>query len=155
MGYYNYATICENGHVVSSMQRNYQPHCEKCGAKTTSFCMNCNKPIHGRYEFEDAFEIGFEYEKPYYCWNCGKPYPWTEKILNNAVEILSLDDGLSEADKELIITAIPDLIAVTPDTAVAATKFRKIMEKAAEPVVNGLKQLLTGIVVEVAKGILF
>ena len=38
------------------------------------------------------------YSKPYYCHKCGNPYPWTQQIIDNAVEILSID---GEVDDEI------------------------------------------------------
>ena len=155
MGYYHNATICLNGHVLSSYDANGQPYCEKCGAGTISNCTYCNKPIHGDYEVPGVVAIGFKYYKPYYCWNCGKPYPWTEKILENAVEILSLDETIGETERELIKNAIPNLIVETPDTPVAVAKYKKGISQAAEFVKASMRQLLIDVVSETIKKTLF
>lgn len=99
--------------------------------------------------------IGFKYYKPYYCWNCGKPYPWTEKILENAIEILSLDETIGETERELIKNAIPNLIVETPDTPVAVAKYKKGISQAAEFVKTSMRQLLIDVVSETIKKTLF
>lgn len=47
---YRNATICINGHVIHKFESNHQPYCSLCGAKTISYCPNCNAPIHGVWE---------------------------------------------------------------------------------------------------------
>ena len=119
MGHYNNATICLNGHVVSKYQANYQKFCSKCGKETYSKCPECNSPIHGKYEVDGIVDLSGSYNRPDYCYNCGAPYPWTKIILDNAVMLVSLEDELDESMKELIKTAIPDLITETPATPIA------------------------------------
>ncbi len=111
MKYYD-ATICENGHVISSYRSNESKFCPQCGTKTFSVCQKCNSTIQGSC-YNDEFVIYEEYQKPYYCSNCGHPFPWTQKILDNAVELLSFDNEIDEFSKELIKTAISGLIVVT------------------------------------------
>lgn len=125
MGHYNNATICLNGHVVSKYQANYQKFCSKCGKETYSKCPECNSPIHGKYEVDGIVDLSGSYNRPDYCYNCGAPYPWTKIILDNAVMLVSLEDELDESMKELIKTAIPDLITETPATPIAIAKYKK------------------------------
>lgn len=127
MGHYNNATICLNGHVVSKYQANYQKFCSKCGKETYSKCPECNSPIHGKYEVDGIVDLSGSYNRPDYCYNCGAPYPWTKIILDNAVMLVSLEDELDESMKELIKTAIPDLITETPATPIAIAKYKKGM----------------------------
>lgn len=155
MGYYNEATICVNGHEINLYRANAQPYCEKCGAKTISFCKHCNQPIHGEYECKDFADLAVGYHKPYYCWNCGKPYPWTERIIENAIEILALDETLSESDREMIKNAIPNLIVETPDTPISVAKYSKGLNNAADFVKSSLRQLLVDVVSETIKKSLF
>lgn len=112
---YNNVTICLNGHIVSKNKAHSQNHCSKCGNKTYSSCTECNAPIRGPIKIEDVCILGeIPYTIPNYCYECGAPYPWTQKILDNAVELVSLDDDLDETSKELIISAIPELLVDTP-----------------------------------------
>ena len=100
MGYEN-ATICINGHVMSSSYSNVQPFCSKCGKPTISECTHCGSPLHGMYEIPGVVCLGAKYHKDLYCYNCGNPYPWTESIINSAVEILSLDEELSKENIDI------------------------------------------------------
>ncbi|OFO55635.1 DUF2321 domain-containing protein [Nosocomiicoccus sp. HMSC059G07] len=146
MGYYKYATICLNGHVASSINAGYRKFCKDCGEKTISVCEHCNKDIQGDYYVPGVVSIGFEYKTPSFCHECGNPYPWTERVLENALEILSLDESLSEDHKNIIQSTFPDLLIDTPDTPVAVAKYKKYMPKAAEYVQLGVKSILINLV---------
>ena len=153
---YNGATICANGHVVSKYNANHQRYCSTCGELTFSQCPKCNSVIRGLWDNPGVFVVGNRlYKKPYYCYNCSAPYPWTQKILNNAVELLSLDNDLDEDSKEIIKNAIPDLIVDTISTPIAVANYKKVMNKAGQLVRGSLRQLLIDAVSESTKKLLF
>lgn len=153
---YNNATICLNGHIISKYEALSQKHCTKCGAETYSYCSKCNSPIHGLYDTPGVCIVGKRpLALPYYCYECGAPYPWTEKILQNAVELLSLDNDLDKASKMLIKNAIPELIVDTPTTPVAIAKYQKGISSAGQILKDSLRQLLVDVISETAKKILF
>lgn len=149
MGYYENATICLNGHTISETTANYTDFCSKCGKSTISVCTNCNEPIRGMY-CEPASLI-FDYEKPSYCFKCGNPFPWTETLIQNAIELISLDENLSDEDKEIIKNALPDLIVDTPTSPVATAKYKKFIPKAAQYIQDGMRNLLVDVVSETIK----
>lgn len=153
MGYYKNATICLNGHVVSSYSSNYSQFCARCGKETISKCSNCNTSIRGSYKAPRTTK--FRYSPPSYCRSCGNAFPWTETLLNNAVELISLDDDLSDEVKEIIKHALPDLIVETPSTPLATTKYKKFIPEAAKYVQDGLRSLLVDVVSETVKKSIF
>lgn len=150
-GYYENATICINGHVVSSSKANYTSFCNSCGKSTISNCSNCSTSIRGNYEVPGVAVIGFPYYKPSYCYSCGHPFPWTETLINNAVELIALDENLSDEDKAIIKSALPDLIVETPTTPLATAKYKKFVPKAAKYIQDGLKNLLVDVASETVK----
>lgn len=152
--HYKSATICLNGHIASDSQANYRNFCKTCGEPTISFCQKCNEHIQGYY-YVPGFIGSIDYTVPNYCHHCGKPYPWTEKLLNNAVELVSLDEKLSREQKEIIKNAIPDLIIESPTTPVAQAKYKKYILNSASYVQDGLKNLLIDVVSETVKKSLF
>ena len=71
--------------------------------ETFSRCLNCRASLRGLWETPGVINgRPRNYTKPFYCYECGAPYPWTQNILDNAVELLSLDDDLDEISKDLI-----------------------------------------------------
>lgn len=151
MGYYLDSTICLNGHVASSNNANYRKFCKDCGTETISSCQNCGTSIQGNYEVPGVIGFGTRYEAPSFCHECGKPYPWTEQVITNAIELLSLDEDLLDEHKEIIKSTFPDLVVETPVTPVAVAKYKKYMPKAAEYVQNGVKSIFIDVVSEAVK----
>lgn len=156
MGEYKTAQICFNGHeITSNIENTSQPYCSLCGAETISECTNCHAPIHGKYTIDGVISIGKNYKPPSYCHACGKPYPWTQKILNNAVEIIALDTELDYSTKELIKSSIPDLLVDTPETPLAIAKYQSGVSKAGQIIKDSMRQLLIDVISETTKKVLF
>lgn len=154
MGYEN-ATICINGHVMSSSYSNVQPFCSKCGKPTISECTHCGSPLHGMRETPGVVYLGAKYHKDLYCYNCGNPYPWTESIINSAVEILSLDEELSKENIDILKNAIPDLLVDTPQTPVATARYKRFLDKTQNFIKNSLYQLFVDVLSDTVKKSLF
>lgn len=155
MSNYRIAQICENGDLITDSADVFpdecRKHCVKCGARTISVCPSCNASILGVRDDYPDYE---NYHIPYYCHECGTPYPWTSKILDGAVEILALDTDLDPKIKEIVKEAIPGLIIDSPLASVAAAKYATHIPKASELVRNSLHNLLIDLISESAKKIL-
>jgi hypothetical protein len=156
--YYDTAQICINGHVINSMAesspQSNQRFCAECGAQTINACQSCNTPIRGYYDVPGVIGF-FEFEKPGYCHNCGKPFPWTESSLEAAAELADELDGLSAKEKKQLKDSFPDLVRETPKTAVAETRFKKLMKKAGSEAYDGMKAILIDVVSEAVKKAIF
>jgi len=86
MGYYETMQVCKKwGHKITDMfdrgPQHRQEFCQKCGSRTTHTCEHCNTKIKGSYESDGIFFGGKGPEVPLNCHNCGKPYPWRNKLL--------------------------------------------------------------------------
>lgn len=149
---YSIAQVCLNGHTINaalnSTQESDQRFCDKCGARTTTACQDCGAGIRGRY-VRSRF-VG-PYVPPNYCHGCGKPYPWTDATLGAARELADELDHLTPQEREILKGSLDDLVADTPRTALAATRFKKLVAKAGPVVAEGLRELLIGVVTESAK----
>lgn len=104
-GVYDIAQICLNGHEITSTF-NESPelrtkHCNKCGEGTIVKCLNCETGIRGYYSVPGIVSFS-PYDVPSFCHNCGEAFPWTQKLLDNAVELVGLDDELRNEEKEII-----------------------------------------------------
>lgn len=148
------ALICENGHVISSYGATSQKYCTVCGKETVSLCPNCKASIRGQVDSTVVVMMNLPYTRPNFCHECGHPYPWTEIILDNAVELVALDDELDADSKELIKSAIPYLLVDSPAAPVAAAKYKKGLEKSSEFLKNALHSLLCDVFSEAVKKLL-
>ena len=151
----NYYTgfICNNGHVRSSYGECSETFCPECGSEVIHQCPSCNTLIRGINN--DEYSYLYKYKRPNYCFECSKPLPWTEKILENSVELLSLDTQLDSGTKALIKNALPDLLVETPTTNVAIAKYQTYMCGASKIVKDGMRNLLVDVLSETVKKSLF
>lgn len=156
--YYDTAQICLNGHVINTMAREYpqsnQKHCSKCGAQSMTGCPSCGSTIRGYYHVPGVFG-GSRYIRPGYCHDCGRPYPWTIASLEAARELADELDGLSSEERKQLKDSFPDLVKSTPKTALAETRFKKLMKKAGIEAYGGMKSILIDVVSEAVKKSLF
>ena len=150
-----YQLICKKGHQISfwyKLNSETERYCERCGESTISCCQSCGFPIHGYCYPDGVITSGPKtFPIPSYCRNCSNPYPWTELILNNAIELVSLDDELPEDTKNIIKDALPDLIVETHSTPLATAKYKKFIPEATKYVQDGLRNLLVDVASETVK----
>ena len=129
MGHYRTAQICQNGHCITDSIDAYpergQPFCQKCGAKTITTCPSCNSRIRGDYYVEGFISLGSSFSVPAYCYNCGKPYPWTQAAIEAATELILEEENFSPEQQEKLVAVLPDIVAETPKTNLATTRFKK------------------------------
>jgi len=153
------AQICLNGHPINStagsnpnLNRDF---CERCGQKTILECPTCRTRIRG-YRGTEAPGIAytFEYEPPAYCHKCGSAFPWTEKSLNSAKALAAELEGLTEEERRTLAESIEDLVHDSPGTALAATRFKKLLAKVKGPGGAALWEIVKTVASEAAKRIL-
>jgi len=148
---YDTAQVCPNGHVASAHFKKYQadrePFCARCGQATITDCPGCSKSIRGA--LWDGAGIGYSPSR--FCIHCGKPFPWTERALAAADALVAEAEGLDAADRDAMKAAIPDLLAETPATSLAATRFKRLLGKVGPATAEGLKRLFAELIVEAAK----
>ena len=147
------AQICESGHVISASGTTDDEFCSWCGASLICECPQCGSPIKGR--LIDPFVHGRPYRRPAYCPYCGTPYPWTVKAQEALQELLELETLAEPEAKDLLDKSIPDLISETPKTKVAATRWRRFLDKLAPAAKETFRQVLIEIMAESAKRTMF
>jgi len=157
--WYDVAQICANGHVanfasVDRPQHN-QKFCEKCGAETRTDCSGCGAPIRGEYHSTVTVIGGSEPEAPAFCVGCGAPFPWTGQVEcgarvggRTALAVSGRAAGTGQKSSG-------SRLADNPLTPVAATRFKRLMNKAGTDAGAAFKQILISTVTEAAKGILW
>jgi hypothetical protein len=142
--------ICQNGHVVNGSMIDFPQfntkYCEQCGAETISKCPKCSTEIRGSYR------EGFgSYDRPLYCHNCGQAYPWTESAIAAAKEYADTLEGLSSDEKEIIKKDINELVRDSPKQVVAASRFKKTMQKIGRASADGFRNILVDVLSEAIK----
>lgn len=151
MNNYNGASICINGHVLSKYEANLQKYCSTCGKEVISSCPHCRASIHGLLVLDFAYIGNRPYNRPDYCHNCGKPYPWTEAALQNAILLIQEEEELSEQLKASVIQSLPDIVTETPGTNLAVVRLKKCIASAGKFTAEAIRQFAIDFGCELAK----
>ena len=160
MPHYALALICTNGHVITSLldvnRQHSQKFCTQCGAPTIAVCAACGKPIRGSY-YDPNWQLDYDgtYNKPAFCHNCGRPYPWTDSKLRAARALSDELDNLTPDERDLLKKSLDDIVRDTPQTTLSALRFKKIAAKAGLTAANALRDILVDIVSEAAKKVIW
>ena len=129
------------------------PHCSKCGAETIRECPSCKSSIRGDYHIEGVF--GGSNDPTAYCHSCGNAYPWTQTALDSAKELVEELDQLDRDEKDKLSGSIGELVRDSPQSKVAAVRFKKLMKKAGGPSTDAMRGILVNFVSEAIKKLIF
>jgi len=158
--WYDTAQICTNGHLINSQSVNSPEHnkkfCDKCGARTITNCQNCNASIRGDYFVAGMGEPSYNtyFRLPSFCPDCGKPYPWTEAKLKAAQDFTDMLEELTQEERDLLKKSLNDIVLDTPQTPVAANRFKMLAAKVGKVAAEQLRELVVDIASETAKKII-
>ncbi|MBN2507599.1 MAG: DUF2321 domain-containing protein [Verrucomicrobia bacterium] len=159
-GFFDTAQICKNGHVVNdSMKRLPAANaafCAKCGEPTISECESCHASIRGYYQVPGV--IGYAERStsaPGFCHQCGKPYPWTERRLQAALELVGELDELAPEERETLRRSLGDLARQGPATDLAAVRSRRILKKLSKEAHDMARSVIFELLSESARKTLF
>lgn len=159
MGSYDMAQVCPNGHTATSSYGMHpefrREYCEKCGEKTITFCPKCSKAIRGEYHVRGVFRIHCQYFPPAFCHHCGNAFPWTERKMAAAFQIFAEESNLNKEDGKMLEQSIKEIVRDTPQTQVAANRFKRMLAKVGSSAAGAVKDVLVDIVSEVAKKIIW
>ena len=156
MGTYRTAEVCPNGHV-STDSADTQPElrekfCSKCGEPTITQCPNCQTNIRGHYFVERVISLRSGYESPpAFCFNCGKPFPLTERKLKAAVELVEAGAALSETELAQFREDLNELTKDTPQVQVASMRLKEVMAKVGHSIASGVRDIVVDVISEAAK----
>lgn len=93
---------------------------DKCPYCESYFFKYSDDPLVRYEQYQDE-------QIPYYCTQCGKPFPWIENILEDAAEIIDVEELLTYEQKEILKNELPNLIIESPRSGLSATKTKKIL----------------------------
>lgn len=148
--------VCLNGHQITpaadQMPEQRQAFCTKCGAETITACPECKNDIPG-VNWDSGFIGVSSSPPPKYCLKCGTAYPWQQSAIANAIGVLE-ELGIDDADLSMAKTALPELIAATPKTELAALRFKRALSKLGQPAYDIGIQVVSDIVSETVKKML-
>ena len=153
---YDTAQICMNGHVVTKSAATSpefrKKFCDTCGEATTMECLECNAPIQGKYHMPDIVFIGFgDYDPPYYCHNCGKPFPWTTRTLEAAAQLASEDGSLTDDEAAQFEDDLKQIIRESPRAKASANRIQRLLQKMTTVTASAIRDIIVDIASESVK----
>ncbi|MBL8759991.1 MAG: DUF2321 domain-containing protein [Phycisphaerae bacterium] len=160
VGYYE-GLVCENAHKVA--RRTFGNHaegteyCDQCGAKAHCQCPSCRKMIRGGEvpatidNRRNASADDKTWPLPWYCYACGQAYPWTQRKIDAAQQLVDELEELTTFEREGLKTSIPDLMSQTPNSDLAAIRWRQAIGKVSAISQQILVKLLADIAAESIK----
>jgi hypothetical protein len=150
---YDWAQVCPNGHVITASAGDSpefrREFCENCGQKSLDACRRCRVKIPGIYGF-----FASSYRPPFFCGNCGTPFPWTEARQYAAKAMAQEIEELDPHDRALFAASIDEISADGPMTDVAVLRIKKILKKVPGQLGEGLKRATIEVATESAKRLL-
>lgn len=140
--------VCLNGHkITGDAQSEFaQKFCGKCGEATITTCQACSGSIRGYH-----IEFGLGFSAAAFCKDCGGPYPWTQRKIQAAKELVDEIDGLDAVTAEKAKDSFSLIVSDTPSTQVGAVRIMKMLTKAGPTIGGAIKEILVGIGTEAAK----
>lgn len=157
MGTYDVMQVCLNGHKITGTYRSQgesaRQRCPECGEPTIISCPECDATIPGRYRTPGIVDLTSGPDPDAYCHECGQPYPWTQRKMEAAEELIELAD-IDDTEKHDLREEIPNLINDTPRSKVAAFKLKEFLERAGNIMSKEARDLLVDIASETAKKVL-
>lgn len=152
---YDVAQICLNGHMITDLARTRPQHqkkyCPDCGQPTIMQCPSCYSFIQGDYHVDGVSFVGQMAEVPICCHECGKPYPWIEKKIDAAKELIDELDELTHDEKEKLKLSLDDITTENPRNELASIRIKKILPKVGKPFLDVLVSTISSLAAETAK----
>lgn len=154
MGTYGIAEVCLNGHVATSSADRHpelrEKFCSKCGEQTISRCQSCETTIRGYYHTDGVITFD-EYRPPSFCHNCGNSFPWTERGIASAIELVEISTDLQPEEIEQFRTDLAELTKESAKTQIASIRYKRVMKKVGTTVASGVREVMIGVLSETAK----
>ncbi len=89
---------------------------------------------------------------PSYCMNCGKPYPWTQKKIVTAIQILTEFGDLEAKEKATIEQDVENIAKDVPEAELSARRIDRVLKKCSGAGYEILMELASSTAAKILKG---
>ena len=162
--HYDVPQICLSGHVSNEAIRTFpednRKFCDRCGEPTMTACQGCHADIRGPLVYANGTMLAANphttdpWRVPLFCENCGNPYPWTERRLQAAKELIDQEQTLAADEKDALEADINAITRDLPRTRAAAIRIKGFLAKTSGAVGSALRDIVVDVASEAAKQIL-
>ena len=91
------------------------------------------------------------YSPPAHCHNCGNAFPWTERKVASAVELVQLGANLSPAELQQLGLDLSELTKATPRAQIAVLRVKNVMAKIGGSLASSVRDIVVDVLSEAAK----
>lgn len=124
--------VCRTGHLVGDPGQD-STQCPTCGAETFSVCLGCREPI------------SLVAEVPHYCHCCGRPFPWTERVLSEVRSAIREMAALDPYERDQLRRSIDHIVHETPQTRLAVLRINATLARIGGANAASLRALIISI----------
>jgi hypothetical protein len=96
-----------------------------------------------------------EYTPPAYCVGCGKPFPWTKRQIQAALELFADELSVSAEEAKEFEKNLHTIAQDAPAAQVASNRIMRALKKVGEGTANAIRDILKSIASEAARRTLF
>lgn len=113
-------------------------------------CPKCGASIRGDYNDHGDPLVIWD-TPPAFCHNCGHGFPWTERKIAAAVDLVKTGGKLSLAEVDQFQSDLTEMVKDSPNTQAASVRFKKIMGKVGTTGANGVRDIVVDVLSEAVK----
>jgi len=150
------ALVCLGGHLLNDRVRGdpsrNQDQCPTCGSEAISACPGCREPVPGFHYAQgyDRASPSFPGGRalaapPRYCPACGRPFPWTERAMSAARQVIREMAALDLHERDQLRRSIDHIIRQTPQTPQAVRRINDALSRIGGESAEGLRELFLSI----------
>jgi hypothetical protein len=149
------ALVCAGGHLINDQVRGDPSRnldqCPSCDSEVISACPGCREPVPGfRYEPGNDQASLRSTERslavpPRYCPACGRPFPWTERVMSAVRLVIREMAALDLHERHQLRRSIDHIIRQTPQTGQAVRQINDTLSRIGGESAQTLRELFLSI----------
>lgn len=150
------ALVCLGGHLVNDRVRGEPSRnldeCPACGSETISSCPGCREPVPG-FHYDQGYDSASPSfprgralaAPPRYCPACGRPFPWTERVMSAVRLVIREMAALEVHERDQLRRSIDHIIRQTPQTPQAVRRINEALSRVGGESAETLRELFLSI----------
>lgn len=149
------ALVCLGGHLINDRLRGDPTRnldqCPTCGSEVISACPGCREPVPG-FHYEPGIDQAAIHPRgralttpPRYCPSCGRPFPWTERVMSAVRMVIREMAALDPHERDRLRRTIDHIIRQTPRTPQAVRQINDALSRIGGEPAQALRELFLSI----------
>ncbi len=138
--------VCRSGHLFEGPEPSGgDVPCPICGTETFTGCPGCREPLAIPAPPHLAATAVAASHLPGFCHCCGRPFPWTERVLSAVRAVIREVTALDAYERDQLRRSIDHIIHETPQTRLAILRINAMLARVGGETANSLRGLLVSV----------